>query len=163
MPCSPSKARKLLKTEKAKVVKIEPFTIQLLFGSSGYKQEITLGVDAGSKMVGLSATTNKKELFSAEAQLRNDIVDLLATRKQNRNKRRNRLRYRKPRFLNRVKNKKEGWLAPSIKHKIQTHLTVIANVRKILPMSKIIVEVASFDIQKIKNPDIQGKEYQQGD
>jgi len=34
---------------------------------------------------------------------------------------------------------------------------------KILPISKIIIEVASFDIQKIKNPDIEGEQYQQGE
>ena len=163
MPCKPSKARKLLKQSKAKVVKQEPFTIQLLHGSSGYKQEITLGVDAGSKMIGLSATTENNELYSAEIQLRNDIVDLLSTRRQNRRNRRNRLRYRKPRFLNRVKSKNKGWLAPSIENKIQTHLTVVRNVYKILPVSKIIVEVASFDIQKIKNPSISGTDYQQGE
>ncbi|GAB6156066.1 hypothetical protein JCM17380_48180 [Desulfosporosinus burensis] len=38
MPCKSSKARRLLKQSKAKVVKLEPFTIQLLHGSSGYKQ-----------------------------------------------------------------------------------------------------------------------------
>ena len=163
MPCKSSKARKLLKQNKAKVIKIEPFTIQLLYGSSGYKQPINLGIDTGSKVIGLSATTNKKELFSAEVQLRNDIVDLLATRRQNRRTRRNRLRYRKPRFLNRTKSKNKGWLAPSIQNKIQTHITVISNVYKILPVSKIMIEVASFDIQKIKNPKIQGVEYQQGE
>ena len=46
MPSKPSKARKLLKQGKAKVVKKSPFTIQLLYGSSGYKQDITLGVDS---------------------------------------------------------------------------------------------------------------------
>ena len=42
MPCKPQKARKLLKTSKAKVIKREHFTIQLLYGSSEYKQEITI-------------------------------------------------------------------------------------------------------------------------
>lgn len=163
MPTNPRKARLLLKNGKAKVNKREPFTIQLLYGSSGYKQDITLGVDAGSKTIGLSATTDDEELFSAEIELRNDIVNLLSTRSESRRTRRNRLRYRKPRFLNRVKSKKEGWLAPSIINKIQTHLSVVEKVYKILPITKMIVEVASFDIQKIKNPDITGKEYQQGD
>lgn len=163
MPCKPSRARKLLKQNKAKVVKIEPFTIQLLQGSRGYKQTITLGIDAGSTVVGLSATTENKELYSAEVQLRSDIVDLLSTRRQNRRTRRTRLRYRKPKFSNRVKSKNKGWLAPSVENKIQTHLTVVSNVHKILPVSKIIVEVASFDIQKIKNPSITGTEYQQGE
>ena len=163
MPCSPCKARKLLKQGKAIVFKTEPFTIQLLYGASRYKQIITLGIDAGSKVVGLSATTETKELYSGEIQLRNDIVNLLSTRSQNRRTRRARLRYRKPRFSNRVKSKNKGWLAPSIENKIQTHLTVVRNLHKILPISKIIVEVASFDLQKIKNPDIAGKDYQQGD
>ena len=163
MPTTPCKARKLLKQGKAKVVKREPFTIQLLYATGETKQDIILGVDVGSKIIGLSATTDKQELFSAEVELRNDIVDLLSTRREFRRTRRNRLRYRKPRFLNRVYSKNKGWLAPSIEHKIQTHLNVISKIHRILPISKIIVEVASFDIQKIKNPDIQGEQYQQGE
>lgn len=52
MPCKPQKARKLLRNGKAKVIRREPFTIQLLYGSSGYRQHVTLGVDAGSKHKG---------------------------------------------------------------------------------------------------------------
>ena len=99
MPTTPCKARKLLKQGKAKVVKREPFTIQLLYATGETKQNITLGVDAGSKIIVLSATTDKQELFSAEVELRNDIVKLLATRRELRRSRRNRkTRYRKPRF-----------------------------------------------------------------
>lgn len=163
MPCKPQKARKLLKENKAKVVKREPFTIQLAHGSSGYKQEITLGVDAGSKHIGLSATTSKKELYASDVELRKDIVDLLSTRRQNRSTRRSRLRYRQARFNNRVHSKHKGWLAPSVEQKIQSHFKVIENVHKILPITKIIVETASFDIHKIKNPEISGEEYQQGE
>jgi len=161
MPCKSQRARNLLKQNKAKVVKHTPFVIQLLHGSSGYKQSITLGVDAGSKVIGLSATTEKKELFSAEVYLRNNIVTLLSTRKQNRKARRGNLRYRPTRYSNRKKPK--GWLAPSVKNKIETHIKVVEKLHKILPITKIVVEVASFDIQKIKNPDIQGKDYQQGE
>ena len=163
MPCGTIKARKLLKQGKAKVFKRTPFTIQLLFATGETKQEIILGVDAGSKTIGLSATTDKQEVFSAEVELRNDIVDLLSTRRQNRRTRRNRLRYRQPRFLNRVGSKNKGWLAPSIENKIQTHLKIIEKLHKILPVTKIIVETASFDIHKIKNPEISGQEYQQGE
>ena len=164
MPCKPQKARKLLKNGKAKVVKIEPFTIQLLSGSSGYKQEITLGIDTGSKHIGISASTDTKELYAADVEIRNDIVDLLSTRRQNRRTRRNRkTRYRKCKFLNRVKSKNKGWLAPSIENKLYIHLKVVEGVYKILPITKMIVETASFDIQKIKNPAISGTEYQQGE
>lgn len=162
MPCSEAKARKLLKQNKAKIYEREPFTIQLLFECENQIQEISLGVDAGSKHIGLSATTHQKELYAADVELRNDIVDLLSTRRENRRARRNRLRYRKPRFDNRVSSKESGWLAPSVLNKIQTHLKVIENIHKFLPITKIIVETASFDIQKIKNTNISGVEYQQG-
>ena len=156
------KVRRLLRNKKAKVVRRCPFTIQLLYDTTTIVQKVTLGVDAGSKTVGLSATTKKKVLFEAEVTLRNDIVDLLSTRREMRGGRRNRkTRYRKPRFNNR--KRKDGWFAPSVQQKIDSHIIVIGKVHKILPIRRIIVEVASFDIQKIKNPDIQGKQYQEGE
>lgn len=159
-----TKVRILLKTKKAKIVKRCPFTIQLLYRSTNYTQPVRLGVDAGSKHIGLSATTTKKELYASDVELRNDIVDLLSVRRQNRRTRRNhKTRYRKARFNNRVSTKKPGWVAPSIKQKIESHLIVIEKVHQILPIAKIIVETASFDIQKIKNPTISGTDYQQGE
>lgn len=156
------KVRILLKQGKAKVVHRCPFTIQLLYSSTNYTQKVTLGVDSGSKHIGLSATTKDKVLFESDVELRNDIVDLLSSRRELRHSRRNRkLRYRKPRFKNRRCS--DGWLAPSVKQKVDTHITMIAKVHKILPISNIIVEVASFDIQKIKNPMISGTDYQQGE
>ena len=162
MPCKAAKARILLKHQKAKVVRREPFTIQLLYGSSGYKQNITLGIDAGAKHIGVSASTKHKELYSADVELRTDIVDLISTRRELRRSRRNRkTRYRKARFKNRKKPK--GWLAPSILNRINAHLSVVNNVCSILSITTIIVETASFDIQKIKNPSIEGVEYQNGE
>lgn len=134
-----------------------------MYVTSDYKQEIVLGVDAGTKHVGLSATTKSKELYSSEVILRNDIVDLLSTRRELRRSRRNRLRYRKPRFDNRIKSKRPGWVAPSVKYKVDAHIRVIDNVCSILPISRIVIEVAQFDTQKINNPNISGKEYQEGD
>lgn len=157
------KVRRLLKANKATVVNLCPFTIRLTYATSGYKQEIVLGVDAGTKHVGLSATTKSKELYSSEVILRSDIVELLSTRRELRRTRRNRLRYRKPRFGNRVKSKHHGWVAPSVRHKVDAHIRVIDNICSTLPISRIIVEIAQFDTQKIKNPDISGNEYQEGD
>jgi N6-L-threonylcarbamoyladenine synthase len=164
MPCSPAKARLLLKEGKAKVVLRTPFTIKLIHGSSGYKQPISLGVDSGFKHIGISTTTPKKELFAAEVILRTDIVDLNSERLSYRRTRRNRKTwYRKVRFFNRVSSKREGWFAPSIRNKIETHLKVIDKITKWLPITTIKMEVANFDIQKIKNPAIGGEQYQQGE
>lgn len=157
------KVRRLLKAKKATVVNLCPFTIRLLYDTTGYKQEITLGVDAGTKHVGLSATTKSKELYASEVILRSDVVDLLSTRRELRRARRYRLRYRKPRFNNRIKSKKDKWIAPSIRQKIDSYIRIIGFVYSILPVSKLIIEVAQFDTQKIKNPEISGKEYQEGE
>ena len=158
------KVRKWLKEGKAKVVNKIPFTIQLNFETGNIVQEVNLGVDAGSKYIGISATTEKKVLFEAVVALRTDIVRLLSDRKAARNLRRqHKTRYRPCRIKNRHKTKKEGWLSPSIRQKIQTHLSIIAKVCNLLPIYKIIVEVAQFDIQKLKNPDISGIEYQNGE
>ena len=156
------KVRHLLERGKAKVIKRCPFTIQLLYETNHYVQEITLGVDAGSKTIGLSATSERKEYYAGEVELRNDIVNLLSTRRELRRTRRNRkTRYRKPRFHNR--KRKDKWLAPSVQQKVDTHISAVQKVKKILPISHVVVEVAAFDIQKIKNPKIEGTGYQQGE
>ena len=157
------KVRRILKNSLAHVVRRIPFTIQLDYDTTDFTQPITLGIDAGSKHIGVSATTTEKELYAADVELRNDIVDKLSTRREQRRTRRSRLRHRKPRFDNRVSSKNKGWLAPSIENKIHTHMSVVKNVCKILPVSNIVVETASFDMQKIKRPEIQGEEYQQGE
>ena len=157
------KVRRMLKSGKAKVVKRCPFVIQLSYTASTHETQcVSLGVDAGSKHIGISATTESKALYESEVELRSDITELLSARREMRSARRNRkTRHRKPRFDNR--RRRDGWLAPSVQQKVNTHLTVISKVNEILPVAKIIAEVAAFDIQKIKNPDIQGAEYQQGE
>lgn len=155
------KVRRLLKQGLAKVVKREPFTIQLLYDTTTYTQPITVGLDIGSKTTGVSAVTEKKEMFSAEIELRDDIKGLLLERRQYRRMRRYRkVRYRKPRFLNRARD--DGWLAPSLQWKVDAHIRIVDMLGRIMPIEKVVVEVAPFDIQKILNPDIQGKDYQNG-
>jgi len=161
MPCSPRKARNLLKERKANVKTRTPFTIQLTIVTGETVQSVALGVDSGYTNIGLSSVTGKQEVFSAEVALRTDIVKLNSERRQYRRARRHRKTwYRQPRFLNRSKS--EGWLAPSIQHKLDSHIKVIDQVKKILPVSSISVEVAAFDIQKLRNADIKGVEYQNG-
>lgn len=146
-----AKVRLLLKAGKAKVVRRTPFTIQLVGTSKTFVQNITLGVDAGSRHVGLSATTEKKELFAAELRPRNDVVGLISSRREMRRSRRNRTtRYRKARFNNRVHSKHKGWLAQSVEVKIWNHIQGIRFIAKLLPLKKIRVETAEFDLQRLK-------------
>lgn len=156
------KVRRLLRDGLAVVAKREPFIIRLTYDSTTYTQPVSLGIDAGTKHIGVSATTDSEELYAAQIELRTDIVKLIATRKEQRRTRRNRkCRYRAPRFDNR--RRPVGWLAPSIHQKVDSHLKVIRMVHSILPIGKTTIEVAQFDAQKIKNPEITGEEYQKGE
>ena len=161
------KVRHLLKDDKAKIVKRNPFTIQLKYECENHVQPVTLGIDAGSKHIGLCASTKKEELYCSDVEIRNDIVELLSIRREIRRTRRNHLRYRPVRFNNRNASKPKGWLAPSVMQKIESHLKVVEEVYKIIPISTIIVEVASFDTQLLKaeaeGKTISGKDYQNGE
>jgi hypothetical protein len=153
----------MLKSGKAIVVNLCPFVIKLTYVTTNYTQPITLGVDAGSIHVGLSASTEKREVYAAEVKLRSkDIKKLMERRGAARSTRRSRLRHRPARFNNRTGSKKEGWLAPSLQHRLDSHIRIIDSVKSILPITKIIVEIAPFDTQKLSNPDISGEEYQNG-
>ena len=164
MPCSPAKARLLLKEQKAIVKRLTPFTIQLTIATGETKQPVTLGVDAGYKYVGLSATSAKAELFASEVELRQDITKLLSVRLALRRSRRSRkTRCRAPRFDNRVAGKRKGWLAPSVENRIAAHISRVEAVLRLLPVSAITIETAAFDTQLLKNPDVQGVGYQQGE
>ncbi len=162
MPTSPRKARLLLKQGKARIFRHDPvFAIQLLHGSSGYKQPIELGIDSGYEVIGFSAKTGKKEVLCGELVLLSEMSERLTKKRTNRRQRRQRKQYRQPRFDNR--RRREGWLAPSIHHKYDSHLRVVKHIELMLPIAKKTIEIASFDIQKIKNPSIYGAEYQHGD
>ena len=157
------KVYRLLKAQKAHIVSYEPFTIQLDYEpDTQVIQPMTLGVDSGAIHSGYSVANEHREYYSAEVIARNDISNRLSDRHMHRRNRRSRkTRYRKPRFNNR-KNKKKGWLAPSLEQKVAVQANEIEHIYRHFPIETIIVETAEFDIQKIKNPNISGIEYQQG-
>jgi 5-methylcytosine-specific restriction endonuclease McrA len=162
MPTTPCKARRLLECGKAKIVRYEPFfTIQLQYGSSGYRQPIERGIDSGYGTIGFSTVTKKEELVCGGVHLLEAMSDRLLARRNYRRQRRQRKRYRAPRWKNRRRS--EGWLAPSIQHKLDTHFRLLNLLETILPITSTTVEVANFDIQKIKQPDIAGTAYQLGE
>ena len=164
MPCKPRKARLLLKNKKAKVIKRYPFTIQLLYGSYGYKQPVKLGIDTGQRHVGIAVTSGDKVLYQGEIELRQDVHKLLHTRKIYRRSRRNRkTRYRKPRFSNRISKKRDGlWLPPSVKQKVKHNIDWIKRYLSFLPNPELHIEAGKFDMAKMINPDIKDKQYQHG-
>jgi hypothetical protein len=154
------KVRIWLKEGQAKIVRRKPFTIQLLFETTVHVQNLVLGMDIGYETIGVSVRDENQEFFSSEVQLRTDVTEKITEKRMYRRNRRNRnTHYRKSRFINR---RKRQTIAPTMEQKVHSHLALLDFVKKLLPIGKIIIESNSFDMHKMKNPDVEGIGYQQG-
>ena len=142
------KVRRLLKDGKAKIVKHHPFTIQLLYDSKTNTQPIEICEDVGYNYIGISVKSQSHEYVSVQYDTLQDEKDCHDSCRKMRRIRRNRLRYRKPRFDNRKRNK--GWLAPSLEHKKELNVNVIKMYCKVVPITHVTVEVGSFDTMLVK-------------
>lgn len=161
-PTTPKRARELLNREKAAIFRRYPFTLILKKECQPVKANLELRIDPGSKVTGFALVNLKNEcIWGMELEHRGQqISESLTKRAGFRRSRRNRkTRYRKKRFN---RSKPEGWLAPSLMHRVQTTKTWIKRICRYAPVTSITVEKAKFDTQKLENPDIQGVEYQQG-
>lgn len=154
MPCSNAIARLLLKQGKAKVKNREPFTIKLTYETTGYTQNLTLGVDTGSGTIGTAVSKDNGDiLYMSEVTVRNDITDKMTQRAKYRRKRRNRkTRYRKPRFLNRGNSKRSYRFSPTMRSKLHSHVKEIEYIKSILPITEMVFETGQFDTHLMKNP-----------
>ena len=165
------KVRRLLKEGKAKVVRREPFTIKLLYEpETNVVQECYCGVDTGSRHIGVAVVGNDRVLYQSQTELRDDIKKKMDRRRGFRQLRHSRkIRYRKPRFLNRRNSIKKDRLPPSVRHKVQAHIDEIEFCKKILPVldENLILEVSQFDTALMKNPSLMNEKvkhwgYQKG-
>lgn len=161
MPCTQRKARILLKEKKAVIYKYQPFTIKLTYATGETTDICHIGVDTGSKHIGLAVTSNNKVLFKGEIELRQDVKSNLDAKRIYRRSRRNRkTRYRKCRFLNR--KRPAGWLPPSIENHIQHTFRWIDKLCSLVPKAVLHIEVGKFDTAKMIDPDLHGIDYQHG-
>ncbi|MGJ3768441.1 RNA-guided endonuclease IscB [uncultured Limosilactobacillus sp.] len=133
-------------------------TIQFVRPIDTQTQPLTLGVNTGFHL-GMAVVGNDREYYASES-IRKSEKDRITARREYRRTRRNRLRYRKPRFDNR--RRKAGWLAPSVQHRLEFTVREIQRLYRFLPISQLVVEVSPFDNQKLANPAIKPWEYTQG-
>ena len=161
-PCSPTIAKKLLKAGKAAVFRQYPFTIILKKEVKNNITQCQLKLDPGSKTTGIAILQNNKLIWAAELIHRGQQIkdDLESRRSLRRGRRGRKTRYRKPRFLNRTREK--GWLPPSLEHRVLTTMTWVKRLIKFCPINSIAIELVRFDSQKLQNSEISGTEYQQG-
>ena len=178
MPCSEKRARLLLERGRARVHRLVPFTIRLIdrLQEDSVFQPIEIKIDPGSKVTGVAVVRISESFDSQTGEVvktvnvlnlieithrGQQIKDSLTKRRNKRRRYRSTLRYRQPRFNNRG-NKHKGWIAPSLQHRVDTTEAWIKKLQGLLPVTSLAMELVKFDMQKIRNPDIQGKEYQQG-
>jgi len=166
MPCRPARARQLLKTGKAAVLRRYPFTIILKDRRDGDHQAVELKVDPGSKKTGIALIADFQrcktavwamELEHRGMQIKSDLDSRRAIRRSRRNRK---TRYRQARFANRTRP--DGWLPPSLAHRVHTSLSWVMRLVRVVPITSIAYEAVRFDTQLMENPTISGVEYQQG-
>jgi 5-methylcytosine-specific restriction endonuclease McrA len=162
-PCHASVAKRLMDSGRAARWKQYPFTIILKKEVNDVIEPIELKIDPGSKVTGFALNQKSSALWGAELTHRGAAIkQSLESRRSLRRGRRNRhTRYRQPRFNNRVRP--EGWLAPSLQHRVETTMTWVHRLIKLCPIASISMELVRFDLQQIENPEISGVEYQQGE
>ena len=211
--------RLLLKSKKARVKALKPFTIQLLYDSKEITQPVVLGIDPGRTNIGLCAVreTDGKPLLTLQAETRNKEIPKLMKeradfRRRHRSLGRRRVRQRRavrnhtispkcekqetaqnkapskravktgalkrklPGYENPVlcigiKNKEArfqnrlrpaGWLTPTAEHLYRTHVNLVRNFQRFLPVSGLVLEANKFAFMALEDPEIQKWQYECG-
>jgi 5-methylcytosine-specific restriction endonuclease McrA len=178
MPCTEKRARLLLARGRARVHRLVPMVIRLIDRTQkdSVLQPLRLKLDPGSKTTGIALVRENQKVDACTGEIRREAIVLnlmelvhrgrqiseaLTARRQMRRRRRGNLRHRAPRFLNRG-NKKSGWLAPSLQHRIDTIMAWVKRIQRWAPVTAISSELVRFDLQALQNPEISGVQYQQG-
>lgn len=177
MPCSERRARLLLERGRARVHRMVPFTIRLVdrYRENAILQPVRLKLDPGSQTTGMALVREREAVDQATGEiLRTGVVltllelqhrgfvirDRLTARRAFRRRRRGNLRYRPARFANRAKP--DGWLAPSLRHRVDTTMAWVNRLMGLAPVAALSQELVRFDMQAMQHPEISGSEYQQG-
>jgi len=169
MPTSPRRAKQLLRSGRARVHRLTPFTIRLVdrLAAESTVEGVQLKIDPGSRATGMAVARTEADgtvhgLVAIEVQHRGALISrrLTARAGLRRARRARNLRYRSPRFDNR--GRPQGWLAPSLRHRVETTETWVTRLSALAPVTSMSLELARFDLQKTTNPEISGTEYQQG-
>ncbi len=168
MPCSPARARQMLRDGKAAVYRRQPFTIILKYRSDGDTQPVEFKVDPGSKITGIALVggfpkQGRVVLWAANLEHRGQTIRKRLERRRmlRRGRRGRKTRYRPPRFLNRTRP--SGWLPPSLRSRVDNVSQWYGRLLFRAPVTEAHVETVRFDMQKMENPEISGVEYQQGE
>jgi len=135
MPAHPARVRQLLRKRKATVSRRFPFVIRLKTRKDGEVQPIAVKLDPGAKTTGIALvrlTPSNPQIQTVLGRIElthrgTQIRDALTQRRSFRGARCGRkTRYRAPRFLNRTKP--QGWLPPSLRHRLETTMSWVTRL-----------------------------------
>ncbi|MDT0545220.1 MULTISPECIES: RNA-guided endonuclease IscB [Streptomyces] len=168
-PCTPARARKLLKKGRAVVHRHTPFAIRLKDRTLAESEVdgVELGIDPGSKHTGIATFTaragERRGRYAVQLDHRGAVIrKRMGQRAAYRRRRRtSNLRYRAPRFNNRPRP--DGWLAPSLQHRVTTTVSWVRRLSRWAPVRAVHVERVAFDTHAISaGRPLEGAEYQHG-
>jgi len=145
-PCTPTKARKLISggVAEKKWNKLGIFYIQMLVDTRKETPEMCLGIDPGSKFDGYAIVSEQEIQQTGMAILPKMVRKKNENRRIMRRGRRFRKTWRRPcRFDNR--KRKEGWIAPSQKAKVDFRIRIVKELCKIYPVTQFAVEDVRFN------------------
>src|SRR3989442_555679 len=140
MPCTPAKARQLFKSGEArpKRNKLGLFYVQLCYEQEPNNQPLAAGIDPGSRFEGFSVVGTKETVLNLMAEAPDHVKEAVEVRRTMRRARRHRKWRRPKRFDNRLNRQKR--LPPSTRSRWEAKARVIAQLKKILPLTDVVVE-----------------------
>jgi 5-methylcytosine-specific restriction endonuclease McrA len=165
MPCSPARARLLLRRKRAAIFRYQPFTIVLhVARPDAVVTPLRVKVDPGSVSTGLALLneTSGEVVWAADLTHQGRAVHdkLLKRHAQRRARRARKTRYRQARYRNR--RRWEGWLPPSLQTRVANIVCWVERLQRLAPVGAMSQELVRFDTQLLQNPEISGVEYQRG-
>lgn len=151
MPCTPPKARALLKAGKArpKRNKLGLFYLQLTYAQEPANQLLVVGIDPGSKFEGYSVVGTRDTVLNLMAEAPTHVKEAVATRRAMRGARRYHKWRRPMRNQNRLVRHTRR-LPPSTRSRWEAKARVVAQLCRILPLKTAVVE----DVQAATRPGI---------
>lgn len=174
MPCSEKRARKMLEAGRARVHRLIPFTIRLTDRTveNSVLQPVRVKLDPGSKHTGIAVVRDNHRVDQETGEHLKDaaVINLiqldhrgasismrLTARRAYRRRRRSQLRYRPARFNNRKRH--QGWLPPSLRHRLETTMSWITRLRRWCPVTGLSTELVKFDMTVMDPRSIEDTEY----
>ena len=165
-PCTPRRARMLIDSKRVARRYYRPFTIQLKSRANDdpVQNDTEVRATPGRRTTGvavvLKTAQEDRTVYQEEIRHRADISRRLQERRSHRRRRRGEKWYRAPRFDNR--RRAADQLPPSLESVVSNQEHRIARLCERSGADAAVVQDSKFDTQKILDPAIQGKEYQQG-